>query len=293
MLRRAAVAAVVLAAVLVPAAHADDGPALGNDPGCRGSLLSVTVCATDNNGAGGAPGGLPGKPAAAPGKPAAKPVCTYTKLVPQPPPDNYYWKGQQGTKGAVYGFHCSDRQGARTVFIPDAAAPPAAPAVNPEAVARQAIDSVRLDGPQVASPRAAGTYVIGMPMWMWAKPSASTFGPITATATAGGTTVTATAKVTSTKWNMGDGAVITCYGPGTPYNASYGKTMSPDCGHKYTRLARPLGQPYKGTATSTWTIDWQVTGGTGETGQFTETRATPFTVLIQEVQVLNVPPGQR
>ncbi|WP_405768322.1 hypothetical protein [Streptomyces sp. NBC_01538] len=57
MLRRAAAAAVLLAGVLAPSsAYADDGPALGTSPGCRGSLLSVTVCASDTTAAGGTPG---------------------------------------------------------------------------------------------------------------------------------------------------------------------------------------------------------------------------------------------
>lgn len=63
----------------------------------------------------------------------------------------------------------------------------------------------------------AGKYVVGMPMWMWADPSPTTFGPLSASATAGGVTVTATAKVTTVRWAMGDGTTVTCHGPGTPY----------------------------------------------------------------------------
>ncbi|MFJ8870422.1 hypothetical protein ACIRD6_32310 [Streptomyces sp. NPDC102473] len=58
----------------------------------------------------------------------------------------------------------------------------------------------------MASPRAAGSYVVGMPMW--AMPSPSTFGPATVSATAGGVTVTA--KVTTVRWAMGDGTNFTC-----------------------------------------------------------------------------------
>lgn len=46
-----------VAGLLAPGlAYADDGPALGTRPGCRGSLLSVTVCASDTTTAGGTPG---------------------------------------------------------------------------------------------------------------------------------------------------------------------------------------------------------------------------------------------
>ncbi|GHH57645.1 ATP/GTP-binding protein [Streptomyces candidus] len=217
-----------------------------------------------------------------------KPVCTYTRVEPQPPAGSPLWGGHQpGDKGAVFIAECDDTQTARPVWIADGAAPaPGVPAIDPETVAHQAIDQTRLDGPKVASPRAGRPYLLGLPVWMWVEPSESTYGPTTATATAGGVTVSATATVTSVAWSMGDGSTVTCAGPGTPYYPARGTSPSPDCGHRYTKLARPLGQPYRGTATSTWTVAWQVVGGTGETGTFTETRQTPFTVDVHEMQAV-------
>ncbi|GAA3017483.1 ATP/GTP-binding protein [Streptomyces fulvorobeus] len=173
------------------------------------------------------------------------------------------------------------------VFVPNGEDGPAAPTIDPELVARRAAASMRLEGPQVASPRAAGTYVVGMPMWMWATPSSTTFGPASASATAGGVTVTATAKVTSVRWAMGDGTTVTCRGPGTPYAKSRGKAMSPDCGHLYERPSseQPEGR-YQGTATATWTITWSAPA-LNDGGQFTETRASEFTADVREVQVVN------
>lgn len=43
------------------------------------------------------------------------------------------------------------------VFVPDGQGGPAAPTIDPELVARKAAASMRLDGPEVASPRTAGT----------------------------------------------------------------------------------------------------------------------------------------
>ncbi len=87
---------------------------------------------------------------------------------------------------------------------------------------------------------------------------------------------------------MGDGATVTCHGPGTPYTPEQGKNMSPDCGHRYLRSS--AGEPddrYAGSTTTTWTVDWTVTTGGAQTGSFTTTRTTDWTARVGEVQVLN------
>ncbi|MFH8254168.1 hypothetical protein [Streptomyces roseolus] len=101
-------------------------------------------------------------------------------------------------------------------FVGADAPAPDEPVIDPAVLARRAVDSMRLDGPVVASPRAAGTYVIGMPMWMRAEISPSTFGPVGAAASAGVVTVTAAARVTSVRWDVGDGTTVTCADSGIP-----------------------------------------------------------------------------
>lgn len=215
--------------------------------------------------------------------------CTYTKLDPPPPKNNLGWEGHTAKDGAVYQVNCPDSGRVGVTFVPNGTGP-AAPTIDPELVARRAVDSMRLTGPKVASPRAAGKYVVGMPMWMWVTRSTSSYGPATAKATAGGVTVTATAKVSTIRWDMGDGTTVTCTGPGTPYSPDQGKTLSPDCGHRYERSAadQPDGR-YKGTATATWTVTWTAPA-LHDGGEFTETRQTAFGVRVGEVQVLNSVP---
>lgn len=155
---------------------------------------------------------------------------------------------------------------------------------NPQELAQQAVDSMTLLGPAIASPRAAGKYTVGVPMWMWVNQSATTYGPNTASASAGGVTVTATAKVSKIVWTMGDGASVTCNGPGAPYQASEGMAESPTCGHVYSKTSAGAGDgKFPVTATSTWTIDWQ---GGGQAGQLTEIRQTNVQVAIGELQVV-------
>ncbi|MBL1109401.1 ATP/GTP-binding protein [Streptomyces sp. 5-8] len=155
-------------------------------------------------------------------------------------------------------------------------------------MAREAVKKMRLLGPDIASPRLAGKYTVGVPMWMWVNQSPTTYGPQSASASAGGVTVTATAKVSQIVWQMGDGATVTCQGPGTVYQASAGMTESPTCGHVYAKTsAVASGGTYRLTATSTWAINWEVTaGGGGQSGQLTQTQQSQMQVAIGEVQVV-------
>ncbi len=165
------------------------------------------------------------------------------------------------------------------------AAPPVA-TVDPAQLAQQALDKMTLLGPDIVSPDPVGKYIVGLPIWMWATKSQTTYGPNTASASAGGVTVTATATVSKIVWKMGDGSAVTCNGPGTPYSASYGKQESPTCGHTYslTSASQDDGK-YTVTATSTWSVDWQVDGG-DETGQLTAIRQSQERVAIGELQVV-------
>ncbi|MFF9594070.1 ATP/GTP-binding protein [Streptomyces sp. NPDC014646] len=213
--------------------------------------------------------------------------CTYKLADPQPPAGSMEWNGHQPGDGAVYEKTCApgstDAAITQLVWAPS---PPAAAQVDPAVLAEQAVDKMLLKGPQIGiTPKPGGKGVVGMPVYMWTATGAETYGPNTATATAGGITVTATAKVSKIVWQMGDGTTVTCTTAGTPYKAEYGKKPSPDCGHRYTRPSsvQPSGT-YHVTATSTWTIDW--TGG-GQNGQLTETRASAVDITVAEVQVLN------
>ncbi|MCX4564380.1 ATP/GTP-binding protein [Streptomyces phaeochromogenes] len=215
-------------------------------------------------------------------------VCTYTLADPQPPAGSLDWEGHEPGDGAVYEKSCSvapdgeeDLWVAEMVWL---AEPPEQETVDPAVLAQRAVDSMTLLGPDIASPRAAGKYTVGVPMWMWVNQSATTYGPNTASASAGGITVTATAKVSKIVWKMGNGASVTCNGPGTPYQASKGMAQSPTCGHVYSKTsAGTRSDKFPVTATSTWTIDWE---GGGAAGQLAEIRETDVQVAIGELQVV-------
>ncbi|WP_233520262.1 hypothetical protein [Prauserella sp. PE36] len=57
-------------------------------------------------------------------------------------------------------------------------------------------------------------------------------------------------------FDSGTGGSMTCTGPGTPYDRSYGlHAASPDCGFVYTRSS--VGQPNDQTSAE-WAIQWSV-----------------------------------
>ncbi|WP_371666381.1 ATP/GTP-binding protein [Streptomyces sp. NBC_00289] len=212
--------------------------------------------------------------------------CYFQVAKPQPPAGDPRWEGHDSKDGAVYDAYCPDNPNRTAQWF--AQPPGGGAAVDPEVLAREAVKKMRLLGPDIASPRAAGKYTVGVPMWMWVSRSATTYGPQSASASAGAVTVTATAEVSQIVWEMGDGATVTCHGPGTVYRASAGMAESPTCGHVYSKTsATASGGEYRLTATSTWTINWTVTaGGGGQTGQLTQTQQSQMQVAVGEVQVV-------
>ena len=290
--RRIAVTAVtVLATLSVPVlSHAEDGPKGGGGIECGLYDCEVEVDVPGQGGgqAGGSGGtdGTGGSGSSDSGDPTDKTVCVYKLADPQPPAGSLDWQGHEPGDGAVYEQTCGwgGVDGdviVRMVWLAD---PPPQETVDPAVLAQRAVDSMTLLGPDIASPRVAGKYTVGVPMWMWVNRSATTYGPNTASASAGGITVTATAKVSKIVWKMGDGASVTCNGPGTPYTSSQGMAESPTCGHVYSKTsAGAQNGKFPVTATSTWTINWQ---GGGQAGQLTEVRQTNVQVAVGEVQVV-------
>jgi hypothetical protein len=218
---------------------------------------------------------------------SSKPAdCHVRRMDPQPPPGSEYYRDGK----TVYERVCAVDGQPGLVDVSFVGADPGedVPQVDPAVLAQQAVDKMRLLGPDIGiTPEPGGKGVVGMPVYMWTRQSAETYGPNTASASAGGITVNATAKVTKIVWQMGDGNAVTCTTAGTPYKAAYGKQPSPDCGYRYSQpsSATSTGR-YHVTATSTWSINWQVAGG-GESGQLAETRTSAVDITVAEVQVLN------
>ena len=126
---------------------------------------------------------------------------------------------------------------------------------------------------------------VGAPVYMWTTPGPTTFGPQRLTGSAGGVTITATAKVDRIVWSMGDGTSVTCRTPGTVYEDRFGFRDSPDCGHRYTRTsAGKPGNAYPISVTSFWVVDW--TGPAGSSGRITLDLVSSTSIVVGELQAL-------
>ena len=192
----------------------------------------------------------------------------YIKLAtPVPPAGDPAWQGHEPGDGAVY--HCYQPQTGILVYLWSQDPPPdSGTTPTPGEVARLAIEDMQLKAIPIGlapEPGPDSVGLVGMPVWMWAAgPDDHTFGPITASASAGGITITATARVHRVTWDMGDGTRVVCRNAGTPYRPEYGKQESPDCGHVYTSSSsRAEGGKFTVTASSDWVVEWTGAGQSG------------------------------
>ena len=214
--------------------------------------------------------------------------CYYFLSDPQPPAGSSAWAGHEPGDGAVYLTMCypADRAtdlGYLGIGIVWLAAPPPGfgGTQTPAQLAAQAINQLGLTGPQIGiAPDPGGKGLVGLPVWLWNVVGPHTWGPVSATASVPGLSVTATARGQKIVWNMGDGTTVTCANAGTKYRASFGDAKSPTCGHVYTR---PSNGRYTITATTTWLVTW---AGGGENGTLTVTRTSQTTVDIDELTVV-------
>lgn len=209
--------------------------------------------------------------------------CYVQSSAANPLPGSLLFEGH--TDGAVYSCVPDIGDQFQLSYSFWSATPPAGP--DPAQLAQEAIATLGLQAITIGIVPEAGAGsvgLVGMPVWMWVvDPTATTFGPATGTAAAGGISVTATARVDHVTWSLGDGTTVTC-GRGTPYTDAAGASRSPDCGHVYSRTS--VGQPgnaYPVTATSHWTITW---AGGGQTGQEQMDLTSQVDVQIGEAQAV-------
>ncbi|MCU0269227.1 MAG: hypothetical protein MUF83_11345 [Acidimicrobiales bacterium] len=185
-------------------------------------------------------------------------------------------------KGMPYLLECRDSTGAVVysellVFDPGN---PIGTLFAAQRAADEAYKRLVLPLPSITtSPPLGKPQLVGVPTWLWL----GSWESASASASLAGVTSTVTAVPQSVSWTTGDGAQVTCSGPGTSYDFSRpAASQSTDCRHVYTRRSTASGPDgtYTLTATVTWTVSWQATNGeAGDLGTLTSTASTSVQVL--------------
>ena len=163
--------------------------------------------------------------------------------------------------------------------------PPGQPGVNPRVLAQSALSREPFTVPVPGmAPAMDGEQITGLPTWLWLDPS--NWAPIEAEASAAGVSVTVTATPVRVEWDMGDGTVVECDGPGVVWNPDGPNPDDTDCSHVFqdTSVDEPDGR-YAGSVSIVWSIAWQA--NTGESGTLPEGRSSsPFSLLVNEMQAV-------
>jgi hypothetical protein len=157
--RRLAVLTGALVVASSGVAHADDDP--GTSAG-KCQVIKFCVGASDGEETGGS-GGQAGGSQSGSDSSDSKMQCRYDKVDPKPPAAWLGWKGADPKNNDVYFYGCTDGgQNNPDGFVVVPIGQPPVPQVGPRVLAQRAVDSMTLLGPDIASPRAAGKYTVGV-----------------------------------------------------------------------------------------------------------------------------------
>lgn len=176
-------------------------------------------------------------------------------------------------------------------WLPRGAPPPNDQIISPTILAGYAYSETRVPDTEVEM-NPSGKSTVNLPTWIWAE--ISKYEPVSVTAELPSTDLWATTTATPTSLHLDPGTEDAVVHPSSgecPINAdgSIGKPYSkgnsdntPPCGITYKRATTNTG-PHQLTATITWEISWEGTGGAGGNlpdGTFESTQ----NITVQEIQ---------
>jgi hypothetical protein len=185
--------------------------------------------------------------------------------------------------GKGYAFICTDERG-RKVHAETLIYDPGDPLGGlfaAERAAELAVEQLELPEPVIAL-NPPGTQLVGLPTWLRVD---DPWMPRATSATVAGVTSTVIATPTSVTWKPGDGASVTCAGPGAAFDPGrHASTQRTDCSHTYTwPSSTRSGGSYALSATVTYEVRWHASNGAG--GRLgTVTRTGTTAVVVREAQ---------
>ncbi|MDP9333709.1 MAG: hypothetical protein M3Q30_10425 [Actinomycetota bacterium] len=189
--------------------------------------------------------------------------------------------------GHVYWLVCRnlDSQEVSTRLITYSAA--SAP-IAPADLAAHAYRELPLVFPMpLTAPRQGIDWIVKLRGFLWVDPAEWVPRSATASLPLWGLSATVTARPDHLEWEMGDGSVVRCDGPGVPYDyAARYADQDTYCGYSYERTSRAQsGERYPVTAWMVWKVSWSSTTGAG--GVLPDVRrGTRLSLRVAEVQAL-------
>ena len=183
---------------------------------------------------------------------------------------------------------------------------PAVPVVAPRVLAQQALANLHVPAPRIATaPPYRKDTLVGIDTWLWVDPTQ--WHELTATATVGALSVTATVKPVLVTWDMGEGhhtRPTICAYPGTVYNTHVADDLQhTHCAyvfqwaswdHRSDLPGTDRDDLYHAAATIQWQVTWDATDGEfGSLANLTST--TAFDLHVEDLQAVvceNTPLGE-
>lgn len=271
------------------------GTSAGTSDGGENSPVSGGGSSSGTQGSEGS-GGAVGSGSSGGNSPPAPERCVWKTYDPPPAANSPLWGGRDPKSGSLQWNSCINESENGTVAVqnglaqgatrfvangetPDNAAPPPPP--DPAVLAQQAYQQVDIPRPALNFGPNEDQVAVRYWLYLWTDDP----GPLTATVSLGGVSVTGTARLQSVTWSMGSpsangqGDAVTCNGPGkpAPANADVVEDPRPNgyCAFMYQLRSTPERTGGSGTwpvtASATWTFDWVASNG--QTGQIV---APPF-----------------
>jgi hypothetical protein len=142
--------------------------------------------------------------------------------------------------------------------------------------ARRAVPAPTLD--LSPSPEAGG--IVNLGLWL----ALAAQDPVTVRAEAGSLWAEATVTLASTTWDMGNGDVVTCDGPGVAIVDTDTLEQGP-CGYTY-RQSSPEDAPYTMRVTATWNVSYRSSAGSGSVGGVDRSLSVDYDV--DEIQTVGI-----
>jgi hypothetical protein len=186
--------------------------------------------------------------------------------------------------GQRYVLECSYVDDGSRAFVGPFDYQPGVSGPSAEAIARQVYEEVPLVLPQPHTAPPPDAQLVGFPVWLWVD--GTVWRDFDASASIAGVSVTVVARPQAVRWDMGDGTVLTCAGPGRAWTPAIPDGERSDCSHVYRFVSdHEPGGLYRARVTVSWSVSWSAT--TGEAGTLpVASRTTPFTLDVGQRQAV-------